>query len=245
LGLSLGRTSQVTVAEEKDARSSFSSSTVGIKINVLVTQTSTAFLASTKRRVSYYVFLRFERTLDSTKHSTTMLFARPLFAAILALSTQVTAKKVTGINCQGSGMCTSAGVGVDLDLVVDFIKRRVDDERSYCDGENIGCVKNNNRDGRLCAFFRKTNKQGDDCVKGRRAKELLGDLLNHGCGGCGSVPIAHNSTNNGNVNDGMLTVNYVTVRKASPCDWEKAFNTVDDSKEKLDGEFYKGTRMED
>ncbi|KAF9261781.1 hypothetical protein L218DRAFT_843969, partial [Marasmius fiardii PR-910] len=73
-----------------------------------------------------------------------------------------------GINCNGSGLCGSAGA--TLGQLLNLANQGVDDNRFYGDGQQILCLSH------LCAFFQKTGTSNS----GARAKQLMQGLVNHG-----------------------------------------------------------------
>lgn len=108
-----------------------------------------------------------------------------------------------GINCRGSGLCPQAGLdapnaAIRLKGFIDNIQN----DRFYRNGEQIACVHANTYDG-ICAFWQKTNG-----LYGGTAKQKAHYIPEHGCDICGSVPLDYPHTNN--VENGMLTFNYVT-----------------------------------
>lgn len=91
-----------------------------------------------------------------------------------------------GINCRGSGACggsgTIGGSGTRLSNLKSNIDN-VDDDQHFDNGEHIACEENKLGTG-ICAFFQKTGSGGT----GSEAKDLIQQLVNHGCTACGSVP---------------------------------------------------------
>lgn len=105
-----------------------------------------------------------------------------------------------GINCRGSIMCKT--VRSDLNTIIDRVCSV--QNQVYEPGQHIGedCDA---FEGGLAAFTAKT----ESSITSNQACSLLSQLRDHGCGVCGSIPIDYPRTNN--VNNGELTVNYVTV----------------------------------
>lgn len=117
-----------------------------------------------------------------------------------------------GINCRGSLICSkdfnsvprlwqaivhgTAGAYCPGGPINDFIPWKA--------GEHIGCISFPPGAGSMCLFM-----QGNVPalgIPGIVIKERLGDLVEHGCTSCGSVPL---SGNNEPDELGILTVNYV------------------------------------
>uniref|UniRef100_A0A914YB76 Killer toxin Kp4 domain-containing protein n=1 Tax=Panagrolaimus superbus TaxID=310955 RepID=A0A914YB76_9BILA len=67
----------------------------------------------------------------------------------------------------------------------------------------------NPNDG-YCLFLQKTQNG----INGDRIKQLVALLMEHGCKGCGSVPINYPGSND--PKNGILTSNYVS-NKDNPC----------------------------
>ncbi|CEJ80552.1 hypothetical protein VHEMI00728 [[Torrubiella] hemipterigena] len=115
--------------------------------------------------------------------------------SLLSIAALASVAAAEGINCNGSALCKSSGVAgnlLNLKAIVDNIPDR---NRHYDTAKQIACT------GSICAYFQK-GASGTAA----RASELLGQLLDHGCKKCGSIP-----TEAGNdVNKGELTVNYVS-----------------------------------
>ena len=113
------------------------------------------------------------------------------FLSVAALAATASA---LGINCRGSGLCPSDGAPgnlINLKAIVDNIAQR---DRHYDTGQQIACT------GSLCAFYQNGASGTAD-----QTSTFLGQLLDHGCHKCGSVP-----TQGGNdVSKGELTVNVV------------------------------------
>lgn len=107
-----------------------------------------------------------------------------------------------GINCRGSPMCNSfintSINSYEADTLTQWIGG-IDENRWYNDGEQIACYEPSH----ICAFLQKTKGAWGWNIKG-----LAHLITDHGCKVCGSVPYFYPSDNN--VDDGMLTYNYVT-----------------------------------
>lgn len=107
-----------------------------------------------------------------------------------------------GINCRGSGLCASNG---GLLGSAQAQLRGMDQNQQFSDGQHITCVKSSVTIGNpsLCIFYQNTN--GRKWTVGQTVNYVQ-QLINHGCGACGSVP-----TDSGNdVKNGQLTANMVT-----------------------------------
>lgn len=101
-----------------------------------------------------------------------------------------------GINCRGSALCSSNGAAgnlINLKAIVDGIDDR---DRSYGEGQQIACT------GSICVYY----QNGVGGTAGQ-ASDLMQRLLDHGCTKCGSCPT---DVDGNNVDDGELTVNYVS-----------------------------------
>ncbi|KAF1911569.1 killer toxin Kp4/SMK [Ampelomyces quisqualis] len=73
---------------------------------------------------------------------------------------------------------------------------------SYSTGQQVACVVYKGVDHGICASPQKLYK--DEKISGAAVQKLFQDIINHGCKGCGSVPLRPGN----NVNDGKSTVNY-------------------------------------
>ncbi|KAJ6789041.1 hypothetical protein PWT90_08412 [Aphanocladium album] len=142
----------------------------------------------------------------------------------LSLSVFLSTAVALGINCRGSGIC-SLNPGASLQVVHDQVGELVAQgggDRRFSNGpkqwftfiqiakplaniiviEQIAC--SHGSQGSFCAFY-----QSGASGTAKEAYSQLQQLLDHGCGGCGSIP-----TQPGNdVSKGQLTVNYVS----KPC----------------------------
>jgi hypothetical protein len=121
----------------------------------------------------------------------------------LLLSTPVMS---LGINCRGSSLCASDqfncnGEPCPTFLLGEFNGAQLPGDTLYQNDQHIACVAAEGTDGALCAFLQ-------DTASGATASEIgphWQDLIDHGCHGCGSVPL-----NPGNdVSQGQLTINFV------------------------------------
>ena len=99
------------------------------------------------------------------------------------------------INCAGSYRCKMKGKDI-IQQVLDQINANVADSATFTNGQHITCQIH------FCAFLQRCSRT----YSGLEIKSLMGDLIGHGCGTCGSAPV---SGENSDVGFGMLTVNYV------------------------------------
>ena len=126
-----------------------------------------------------------------------------------------------GINCRGSVLCPdNIGVSPDyirtliaiangnaVDCPSDFSCGPLNDADIYFPKEHILCIPTGESLlGGICAFAQGSNVPATG-VTGALVKRKLGELGEHGCRVCGSVPL-------GGYNDpqrqGILTVNYIS-----------------------------------
>ncbi|SPJ72614.1 related to KP4 killer toxin [Fusarium torulosum] len=115
------------------------------------------------------------------------------YSMLTTLSALVTMTSALGINCRGSGFCPGgAGNLINLKAIVDNIQPR---DRHYETGQQVACT------GDTCAFYQSGATGTADDVSW-----ALQALLDHGCKKCGSVP----TQDGNNVDDGQLTVNFVS-----------------------------------
>lgn len=134
-----------------------------------------------------------------------MVGANTFFALAAALAGTSSA---LGINCRGSGLCAS---NKGLLGQAQGQLRGMDQNQQFSDGQHITCVKSSVTIGNpsLCLFYQNTG--GRKWTVGQTVN-FVQDLINHGCGACGSVP-----TDPGNdVKNGQLTANMVTNARRSP-----------------------------
>ncbi|KAI1843990.1 hypothetical protein JX265_005828 [Neoarthrinium moseri] len=109
-----------------------------------------------------------------------------------------------GINCRGNSNC-----GGTLCKLTDILSqvRALPQGNLYNPGQHIACCGDKALASGLCAFVQGDFHDGQ--ISAARAGDLLQDLVNHGCGKCGSVPIGPNNDPNA---DGILTVNWVSEK---------------------------------
>jgi hypothetical protein len=141
--------------------------------------------------------------------STIAFFAESVSAAALTYATQspnttaLTEREPLGINCRGSS--NYAGKQGAIPWLHDSMDK-IDDKRRYANGEHIVCSD------RLllhtCAFLQKVPNSTHG-VLGTEIKHLFRLLDEHGCDGCGSVPVSLTMGINDVEEQGELTVNYV------------------------------------
>ncbi|KAL2628949.1 hypothetical protein R1flu_013635 [Riccia fluitans] len=101
-----------------------------------------------------------------------------------------------GINCRGSSNCAfqSSHTLSEINTKVQAIP----DGNIFSNGVHITCV------GNICAFLQNVASPGTKTAA--QIKGYVTNLLNHGCNVCGSDPTEPGN----NVNNGQLTVNYVS-----------------------------------
>lgn len=126
----------------------------------------------------------------------------PFAASVLLLAMMLCIGTVTGlgINCRGSALCANRGLAM-VELR-DAVNNDNDPNRQFNNGQQIACTDNN-----ICAFVQNFGGQVSESQIGT----LLGNLVDHGCKTCGSVPLGFPNSND--VSQGELTVNFVS----SPC----------------------------
>ncbi|KAK4494217.1 hypothetical protein PRZ48_014515 [Zasmidium cellare] len=136
------------------------------------------------------------------------------------------ATAASGINCEGSGVCSTEGCGRDaLAQIRGYVQAALStngdlyfkDGRQYTQDtagdtsylisqtEDIACQGIVPNTG-CCAFFQFTTDAEADQRSLSKAEQLLGFLEDHGCAGCGSVPI--NYPNDNTIANGALAVNF-------------------------------------
>ncbi|KAL1599530.1 hypothetical protein SLS60_007333 [Paraconiothyrium brasiliense] len=108
-----------------------------------------------------------------------------------------------GINCRGSAMCLGCKQPLGDGGMYDFIDKNLSDDAVFKDGQQVACKSCHiaQTEG-SCVFLQ---KMGDKTATGRQVKDAVKRLKDKGCKYCGSAPLFTN-----NVNDGEVTVNYVT-----------------------------------
>uniref|UniRef100_A0A914Z4A0 Killer toxin Kp4 domain-containing protein n=1 Tax=Panagrolaimus superbus TaxID=310955 RepID=A0A914Z4A0_9BILA len=126
-----------------------------------------------------------------------------MFKYIFLCSIIVAAATGLGINCRGSFYCWR---GADIQNIKSYMDGLIDNNRDYNSGENIVCYRASEEEtiqSGFCLFLQNTKSP----VKGGRIFDLLNHLIDHGCKGCGSVPIDFPESND--PGNGILTMNYV------------------------------------
>ncbi|KFY07490.1 hypothetical protein V492_07092 [Pseudogymnoascus sp. VKM F-4246] len=134
-----------------------------------------------------------------------MQFSTTILTSILLAVTSVSAAAIEledrglGINCRGSTLCSGGG---SLKNIADAVGG-INGDRWYNAGEQIACQQVLDGSGK-CAFL-----QGNTAgLPGKEILPLIRYLQQHGCTGCGSVPIYFGSGDNNPDTHGILTVNY-------------------------------------
>lgn len=112
-------------------------------------------------------------------------------------------ERVLGINCRGSSTCGVGGIGHSPAGTLQQVRDKVAAglKGVWSNGQHVACVPH--ATGRLCAFYQNI---GSRTFNRGQSLTYLGYLLDHGCRVCGSVP----TDDGNNVNNGELTVNYVS-----------------------------------
>jgi hypothetical protein len=126
----------------------------------------------------------------------------PIFSTTVAITTLAISTSATGINCAGSGLCSSTNANVAQQLK-EYIDR-IDTSRYYNNGEKIACDKVQAIEGSvtICAYL-----QNSGGAPGHSIQDLAHYIPDHGCKVCGSVPLFYPGDNN--VANGELTFNAV------------------------------------
>ena len=120
-------------------------------------------------------------------------------AALLLTSHHAAAE---GINCEGSSDCGTQGSGI-MSGINGYIQNQLDPSTTYYNNVQLACKKNYSNGGGVCAFLQNTGG-----ITGSNIQSIMQDLVTHGCGTCGSVPVFY-PTDNNVADHGELTVNYV------------------------------------
>jgi len=148
-----------------------------------------------------------------TRQNSTMRYALSTLTLIALTSSYVTA---LGINCRGSSNCgffvipDNPGQNV-ANALRQKIVAQVSDSHQYQNGDHIACVQGEVRIGQftaygsICAFL-----QGTGGIPGNEIKTLAQRIVEHGCKGCGSVPVYFDKGDNDVNSHGELTFNYVS-----------------------------------
>ncbi len=122
-----------------------------------------------------------------------------------------------GINCRGSFFCGKPAVFAvtpGLQSVLDLIDQTpIQPTKWFQNGEHIVCSHgidarfNEPSPEALCVFL-----QGTGGMPGSDILPLLKQLRDHGCKGCGSIPVFY-PRDNDESHHGILTANYVSNAK--------------------------------
>ena len=108
-----------------------------------------------------------------------------------------------GINCRGSFYCKT--FASEYENVADQLSKNIQnipDDRWYENGEHIECIKGY-KGFSICAFL-----QGTNGLSGKEIKTLAKRIVEHGCKGCGSVPVYFDQQENDVNLHGQLTFNF-------------------------------------
>lgn len=120
-----------------------------------------------------------------------------------------------GINCRGSFWCpwlNTASNQINLYLQA-WLDSSLPDGDIYAPGAHIACAKLfYNAEAAYCVFTRGPNVSLPG-INGSMVKTKMGQLKNHGCFACGSVPL---KDNNRPGEMGELVVDYVAKGTCSP-----------------------------
>jgi len=111
-----------------------------------------------------------------------------------------------GINCRGSTSCAGWSTADDdvAERLYQKIFSHIKDDTWFSDGQHIACIRKPATAGGICAFL-----QGTNGLSGKDIKTLGQRIVDHGCRGCGSVPVYYDKNENDVALHGMLTFNYV------------------------------------
>ena len=108
-----------------------------------------------------------------------------------------------GIDCRGSSSCV-VPVGLEIaHKLSEQIFNEINPRAWYRDREHISCIKVLGNSG-ICAFLQGTNGLSGDDIK-----VLAFRIVQHGCEGCGGVPVYYDKGENDVALHGMLTFNWV------------------------------------
>lgn len=125
-----------------------------------------------------------------------------------------------GINCRGSGFCSSDDTSNAVKTIASFIMQEIETCRTYSNGEHIACITDGNiidPNGGFCAFLQGT-ASGASGLAIQDLVTALADRTDDVCNNCGSVPFTY-PPDMGNSNDpsqGELTINFVS-NTDNPC----------------------------
>lgn len=130
------------------------------------------------------------------------------FIALAAATAQSAAG--LGINCEGDTLCGISYMSGGRLTQFQSIFDNVFDKRIYDNSESIGCTEFSHVNfkgsfkGVYCAYVQNL----DGSVSGATLKSLYTELVNFGCGICGSIPINY-ANGDDDVNHGELSFNMV------------------------------------
>ncbi|KAI9715135.1 MAG: hypothetical protein M1812_006114 [Candelaria pacifica] len=131
-----------------------------------------------------------------------------LLATVFLTLNALTPIVAEGINCKGNSGCSFNGIGEgNTPTFMLGLLKPVSDSTVYPPGYMIGCAGKFGGSA-LCMFTQSTTKSST----AGELKLVLQDLINHGCGHCGSAPLIRdiNPATGKSYNDistGMLTIN--------------------------------------
>lgn len=130
------------------------------------------------------------------------------FIALAAATAQSAAG--LGINCNGDTLCGISYMTGGRLTQFQSIFDNIFEKRIYDNGDDIGCTEMTHLNfkgafkGVYCAYIQNL----DGSVDGATLKSLYTELVNYGCGICGSIPI-HYAKGDDDVNHGELSFNMV------------------------------------
>ncbi|PPR01670.1 hypothetical protein CVT24_001499 [Panaeolus cyanescens] len=155
----------------------------------------------------WFVKRQTQHRTDANKIQMKLLSA---ISSAVVLSTLGAGVNAVGINCQGSSLC-SGWPSNTVQQLNNYIQG-IPDNAWYNNGQQIACAVSSASGGNsICAFLQKTGG-----TNGKVLKQLAPFIPGHGCTRCGSVPYYSSGVpvldpqGNNNVDDGMLTFNYVS-----------------------------------
>ena len=140
-----------------------------------------------------------------------------IVSQILALGLLTNLVSAKGINCDGSGWCTTfrgettntCNDGDTMQRLKCFIDG-ADPNKQFHDGQHIAGLRaahdNINVGSAVFVFPQKSNQVNG--IVGWKLGTLMEDLVDYGCRACGSVPQGYSWGSN-SPKDGILTVNYI------------------------------------
>ena len=121
---------------------------------------------------------------------------------VAGLASIATTASALGINCRGSSRCNNG-------IMQHFLYQadHLDPNRWYQNNQKIMCQLYEDvfTSGAFCLFLQNTGG-----VPGSSIKPLVQALSDHGCKGCGSVPVFYPQGDNNPDHHGILTLNFVS-----------------------------------